>query len=258
MKTWQEVIVQTEEAFQEMLRYLEVFPYLVVDLETSGLDVLSHKIVGIGLCGDETKGFYIPTGHLTGEQQLPEKWVLERLRPLLEGKPMVAHNLKFEFSIFRMHEITLRLGFDTMLADYLLDVDAEHGLKEIAGRVLGAENWATKHVEHLEDRPVAEVAPYCIEDVIRTRQLLEHFEPKIKGDSEFRRLYYDTANATHPASMAALLALVSASQVVFGTDYPYVATGPQVAALGRLGLAGEQLHAITSGNAMSLVPRLKA
>ena len=76
-------------------------------------------------------------------------------------------------------------------------------------------------------------------------------------ENEFRRLYYDTANATHPASMAALLALVSASQVVFGTDYPYVATGPQVAALGKLGLASDQLQAIKSGNAMSLVPRLK-
>ena len=76
-------------------------------------------------------------------------------------------------------------------------------------------------------------------------------------ENEFRRLYYDTANATHPASMAALLALVSESQVVFGTDYPYVATGPQVAALGKLGLASDQLQAIKSGNAMSLVPRLK-
>ena len=191
MKTWQEEIVSTEDVFREMLRYLESFSYLVVDLETTGLDVLSHKIVGIGLCGDETKGFYIPTGHTTVERQLPEAGVLERLKSLLEGKLIVAHNLKFEFSVFRLHGITLKLGFDTMLADYLLDVDAEHGLKEIAGRTLGAKNWATGHVEHLEDRPVAEVAFYCIEDVIRTRQLFQLFEPKINDDSELRRLYYE-------------------------------------------------------------------
>jgi len=77
-------------------------------------------------------------------------------------------------------------------------------------------------------------------------------------ENEFRRLYYDTANATHPASMASLLALVSASQVVFGTDYPYVTTGPQIAALDKLGLSSEQLLGIKSGNAMGLVPRLKA
>ena len=74
---------------------------------------------------------------------------------------------------------------------------------------------------------------------------------------EFKRLYYDTANATAPASMAALLKLVPVSQVVFGTDYPYVPTGPQEAALGKLGISAKSQQAIESGNAMRLVPRLK-
>ncbi len=77
-------------------------------------------------------------------------------------------------------------------------------------------------------------------------------------DAEFRRLYYDTANATSAPSMAALLKLVPASQVVFGTDYPYVTTGPQEAALKKLGLKASTVQAIESGNAMRLLPRLKA
>ena len=40
-------------------------------------------------------------------------------------------------------------------------------------------------------------------------------------EAEFRRLYYDTANATHPAAMAALMKLVPVSQITYGTDYPY-------------------------------------
>ncbi|OGA13958.1 MAG: hypothetical protein A3H32_15585 [Betaproteobacteria bacterium RIFCSPLOWO2_02_FULL_63_19] len=89
------------------------------------------------------------------------------------------------------------------------------------------------------------------------RKDLAQFAPEgIEG--EFRRLYYDTANATHPAPMAALLAITSASQVVFGTDYPYVTTGPQLAALDKLGLAAEQVEGIKGGNAMRLIPRLKA
>ena len=40
-------------------------------------------------------------------------------------------------------------------------------------------------------------------------------------EAEFRRLYYDTANGTHPASMAALMKLVPSSQISYGTDYPY-------------------------------------
>ncbi len=76
-------------------------------------------------------------------------------------------------------------------------------------------------------------------------------------EAEFKRLYYDTANATAPASMAALLKLVPVSQVVFGTDYPYVPTGPQEAALKKIGLKPAAIDAIEHGNATRLVPRLK-
>ena len=40
-------------------------------------------------------------------------------------------------------------------------------------------------------------------------------------EAKFRRLYYDTANATHPSSMAALTALIPMSQITYGSDYPY-------------------------------------
>ena len=77
-------------------------------------------------------------------------------------------------------------------------------------------------------------------------------------EAEFRRLYYDTASATHPASMAALLKLVPESQVVFGSDYPYVPIDTQAAALWKLGLPEATVRRIESGNAMGLVPRLRA
>jgi len=77
-------------------------------------------------------------------------------------------------------------------------------------------------------------------------------------EAELQRLHYDTANATHPSSMAALLKLVPESQVVYGSDYPYVAMDTQVAALGKLGLADSTLRAIESGNARRLVAGLPA
>jgi 6-methylsalicylate decarboxylase len=77
-------------------------------------------------------------------------------------------------------------------------------------------------------------------------------------EAEFRRLYYDTANATHPSSMAALLKLVPESQVVFGSDYPYVPMDTQAAAIRKLGLSEAVARGIESGNAANLVPRLSA
>jgi predicted TIM-barrel fold metal-dependent hydrolase len=75
-------------------------------------------------------------------------------------------------------------------------------------------------------------------------------------EAEFRRLYYDTANATHPASMAALTSLIPLSQITYGTDYPYYPLD-QIANLRRT-LSAPDLAAVSSGNATRLLPRLSA
>jgi 6-methylsalicylate decarboxylase len=76
-------------------------------------------------------------------------------------------------------------------------------------------------------------------------------------EAELRKLNYDTANATHPAAMAALLKLVPVSQVTYGTDYPYFPLD-QINSLRALNLPAADLDAISSGNAMRLVPGLSA
>jgi len=76
-------------------------------------------------------------------------------------------------------------------------------------------------------------------------------------EAEFQRLYYDTANTTHPAAMAALTKLVPTSQITYGTDYPYLALD-QIANLQKLGLPAGDLEAIANGNATRLLPRLSS
>src|ERR1700726_3546869 len=76
-------------------------------------------------------------------------------------------------------------------------------------------------------------------------------------EAEFRRLYYDTANATHPAAMAALMKLVPMSQITYGTDYPYFPLN-QIDSLRQLNLPAADLQAIMSGNATRMLPRLSA
>jgi 6-methylsalicylate decarboxylase len=74
---------------------------------------------------------------------------------------------------------------------------------------------------------------------------------------ELKRLNYDTANATSAPSIAALLKLVPASKVTYGSDYPYFQLD-QMKNLEQLGLDAGDLKAIGSENAVRLVPRLKA
>jgi predicted TIM-barrel fold metal-dependent hydrolase len=75
--------------------------------------------------------------------------------------------------------------------------------------------------------------------------------------AELRRLHYDTANAASAPAIAALTKLVPASQITYGSDYPYFGLD-QWKSLRALDLSEADLAAIARGNAMRLVPRLHA
>jgi predicted TIM-barrel fold metal-dependent hydrolase len=75
-------------------------------------------------------------------------------------------------------------------------------------------------------------------------------------DFELQRLYYETANAAYAPNLAALLKYVPVSQVLFGTDYPYVKITENAADLTGAGLASTELKAIERENALRLLPRL--
>jgi predicted TIM-barrel fold metal-dependent hydrolase len=75
-------------------------------------------------------------------------------------------------------------------------------------------------------------------------------------DFELRRLYYDTANAAYAPTMSALTKLVPISQILFGTDYPYLTSKDNADSLASLDLVPADLAAIRRGNAERLFPRL--
>jgi predicted TIM-barrel fold metal-dependent hydrolase len=75
-------------------------------------------------------------------------------------------------------------------------------------------------------------------------------------EHELSRLYFDTANGTHPAAMAALRTLAGTGQITYGSDYPYFRVREQVESLKALNLGAAELSAIASGNAVKLIPRL--
>lgn len=77
-------------------------------------------------------------------------------------------------------------------------------------------------------------------------------------DAEFQRLHYETANAGYAINMAALLKFVPLTQILFGTDYPYIPVTENVADITKAGLSEAELKAIETDNAFRLIPRLKA
>ena len=74
---------------------------------------------------------------------------------------------------------------------------------------------------------------------------------------EFEKLYFDTASATNPPAMAAILKLVPLSHVMFGTDFPWGNAGGALTALDRLGLSENEIRAIKYESALQLFPRFR-
>jgi predicted TIM-barrel fold metal-dependent hydrolase len=75
---------------------------------------------------------------------------------------------------------------------------------------------------------------------------------------ELRRFRYDVAQAAHPMALASLLRLVPASQVLFGTDFPFRTSADHVKGLSEYGFSAGDLLAIERDNALRLLPRLRA
>ena len=73
---------------------------------------------------------------------------------------------------------------------------------------------------------------------------------------EFKKLFYDTANSFYAPTIAALTSYVPETQIVFGTDYPYLTTGANLDGLRKL-VTPAQMAAIGRDNAVRLLPRLQ-
>jgi predicted TIM-barrel fold metal-dependent hydrolase len=75
---------------------------------------------------------------------------------------------------------------------------------------------------------------------------------------ELKRQYYDTASASNPTSLGALMSLVPSSQILFGSDFPFLSAGDTASDLMNSGLPETTVQAINRDNAARLFERLKS
>jgi predicted TIM-barrel fold metal-dependent hydrolase len=73
-----------------------------------------------------------------------------------------------------------------------------------------------------------------------------------------RRYHYEIAQGNTAGQFAALMKLVPASQVMFGTDYPFVPGIEAVEGLSDYGFSAADQRAIERDNALKLLPGIKA
>ncbi|EAQ74696.1 MULTISPECIES: DNA polymerase I [unclassified Synechococcus] len=176
---------------------------IALDTETTSLNPFQAELVGVGLCWGEGSSdlAYIPIGHqppspapsadlLTPasaeppadsavlSQQLPLDQVLTALAPWLESArhPKTLQNAKYDRLILLRHGLSLEgVVMDTLLADYLRDANAKHGLEVLAERNFGFTPTSFSELvakgETFAAVPIAAAARYCAMDVHVTWRL---------------------------------------------------------------------------------------
>jgi DNA polymerase-1 len=175
---------------------------LSVDTETTSLDYMQARLVGISLSVEPGKAAYIPIAHdyLGAPEQLSEAEVLGALRPLLESPalPKVGQNLKYDRSVLLNHGIELQgITFDTMLESYVLDsVGSRHDMDSLAQKHLGYrtipyEEVAGKGAKQIGFSQVKleDAARYAAEDADITLRLHRTLWPQLEAQPALERVF---------------------------------------------------------------------
>ncbi|MGV2705246.1 UNVERIFIED_CONTAM: DNA polymerase I [Aeromonas salmonicida] len=173
-----------EAEFDGWLEQLKVAPLFAFDTETTSLDYMEARIVGVSFAVEAGKAAYVPFGHdyLGAPVQLTEAVVLGKLKPLLEDptRLKVGQNLKYDRNVLLNHDIDLQgIAYDTMLESYVLNSTASrHDMDSLAKRYLGVETTsfediAGKGVKQLTFNQIEleQAAPYAAEDADITLRL---------------------------------------------------------------------------------------
>jgi 6-methylsalicylate decarboxylase len=75
---------------------------------------------------------------------------------------------------------------------------------------------------------------------------------------ELKRHYYDIAGTAYRPAIAALTDLVPITQILFGSDNPFVPLQETAEGMRQLGFSDDNLRQIRRENALRLLPRFKA
>ncbi len=198
--------VTTEEQLAGWVARIRAKGLVAIDTETTSLDAMRARLVGIALSVEPGHACYIPLAHDGGGEgelaleqagerpvQLDVEKVRAALDPILADPAIlkIGQNIKYDINVL------VRAGFseptpidDTMLVSYVLDSGLHgHGLDELARRHLGITPVAYKDVagrgkkqKAFSEVGISEATAYAAEDADLTLRLHHLLRPRLVGE----------------------------------------------------------------------------
>ena len=189
--------VRDEGQLRGLAELLSSADSIAFDTETTSIDQMSAKLVGISLAVDAAKGYYVPVGHAISNgqgqinmfsepvgDQLPLQAVIEALRGPLEDPSIakIAHNAVYDVMILRRYGINVApITFDTMIAEWVSNPISKFlGLKALVSQKLDIQMTEIsqllgkgKNQTTMDLIDIDEAAPYAAADATMTWRLKE-------------------------------------------------------------------------------------
>lgn len=193
--------VLTEPQLESWLKQLAAADLFAFDTETTSLDYMQARIVGVSFSIEPGRAAYVPFGHdyLGAPAQLSEQLVLGKLKPILEDAhcKKVGQNLKYDAHVLRNHGIELRgITFDTMLESYVLNSIGRHDMDSLAEthlqhKTIRFEDIAGKGARQLTFNQIEleKAAPYAAEDADITLRLHQMLWSKLQREPDLVKVF---------------------------------------------------------------------
>ncbi|QVN22355.1 DNA polymerase I [Burkholderia pyrrocinia] len=193
--------IQTWEQFDAWFATIDAAALTAFDTETTALDPMLARLVGLSFSVEPGKAAYLPVAHRGPDmpEQLPLDEVLARLKPWLESadRKKVGQHLKYDAQVLANYDIALNgIEHDTLLESYVVESHRTHDMDSLALRHLGVktikyEDVAGKGAKQIgfDEVALAQAAEYAAEDADITLQLHRALYPQVAREPGLERVY---------------------------------------------------------------------
>ncbi len=195
--------ILTATQLREWLEKMMAAKLVCVDTETTGLDIMNARLVGMSFAIESHHAAYLPLAHVYpgAPDQLNIAEALNTLKPWLESAhhPKLGQNLKYDMHIFANHGIALAgIREDTLLQSYVLESHKPHDMDNLAQRHLNVKTISYADVvgkgakQLCFDQVELGIATrYAAEDADITLQLNSSLLPQIESQAGLQHIYRD-------------------------------------------------------------------